>query len=95
MKHRLFKNKHYTFHNEITTDDISCSLLFIRKDCKGEENKNKQINSEDFEYISIEELDNQQLENLKPRNIVGLDPSKKKRKYGKEKPKNITKRKEF
>ena len=40
MKHRLFKNKHYTFHNEITTDGISCSLLFIRKDCKGEENKN-------------------------------------------------------
>jgi hypothetical protein len=76
MKHRLFKNKHYTFHNEITTDGISCSLLFIRKDCKGEENKNKKINSEDFEYISIEELDTQQLENLKPKNIVGLDPGK-------------------
>ena len=76
MKHKLFKNKHYTFHNEITTDGISCSLLFIRKDCKGEENKNKQVNSEDFEYISIEELDKQQLENLKPRNIVGLDPGK-------------------
>ena len=76
MKHRLFKNKYYTFHNEITTDGISCSLLFIRKDCKGEENKNKQINSEDFEYISIEELDKQQLENLKSRNIVGLDPGK-------------------
>ena len=76
MKHRLFKNKYYTFHNEITTDGISCSLLFIRKDCKGEENKNKQINSLDYDYISIEELDNQQLENLKPRNIVGLDPGK-------------------
>jgi hypothetical protein len=76
MKHRLFKNKHYTFHNEITTDGISCSLLFIRKDCKGEENKNKQINSQDFEYISIEELDNQQLDNLKSRNIVGCDPGK-------------------
>jgi hypothetical protein len=76
MKHKLFKNKHYTFHNEITTDGISCSLLFIRKDCKGEENKNKQINSEDYDYISIEELDNQQLENLKSRNIIGLDPGK-------------------
>jgi len=76
MKHRLFKNKYYTFHNEITTDGISCSLLFIRKDCKGEENKNKQINSEDFEYITIEELDNQQLDNLKSRNIVGCDPGK-------------------
>jgi hypothetical protein len=76
MKHRLFKNKHYTFHNEITTDGISCSLLFIRKDCEGEENKNKKINSEDFEYISIEELDTQQLEILKPKNIVGLDPGK-------------------
>ena len=76
MKHKLFKNKHYTFHNEITTDGISCSLLFIRKDCKGEENKNKQVNSEDYEYISIEELDKQQLQNLKPRNIVGLDPGK-------------------
>ena len=76
MKNRLFKNKHYTFHNEITTDGISCSLLFIRKDCKGEENKNKQVNSEDCEYINIEELDKQQLENLKPRNIVGLDPGK-------------------
>ena len=76
MKHILFKNKYYTFHNEITTDGISCSLLFIRKDCKGEENKNKQINSEDYEYISIEELDNQQLDNLKSRNIVGLDPGK-------------------
>ena len=76
MKHKLFKNKHYTFHNEITTDGISCSLLFIRKDCKGEENKHKQINSEDYEYISIEELDMQQLDNLKQRNIVGLDPGK-------------------
>jgi hypothetical protein len=76
MKHRLFKNKHYTFHNEITTDGISCSLLFIRKDCKGEENKNKKVNSEDFEYISIEELDKQQLENLQSRNIIGLDPGK-------------------
>ena len=76
MKHGLFKNKHYTFHNEITTDGISCSLLFIRKDCKGEENKNKQINSVDYDYISIEELDKQQLDNLKSRNIVGLDPGK-------------------
>jgi hypothetical protein len=76
MKHRLFKNKHYTFHNEITTDGISCSVLFIRKDCKGEENKNKKVNSEDFEYISIEELDKQQLENLQSRNIIGLDPGK-------------------
>jgi hypothetical protein len=76
MKNRLFKNKHYTFHNEITTDGISCSLLFIRKDCKGEENKNKQINSVDYDYISIEELDKQQLDNLKSRNIVGLDPGK-------------------
>ena len=76
MKHKLFKNKYYTFHNEITTDGISCSLLFIRKDCKGQENKNKQVNSEDFEYINIEELDKQQLENLKSRNIVGLDPGK-------------------
>jgi hypothetical protein len=74
MKHKLFKNKNYTFHNEITTDGISCSLLFIRKDCNGEENK--QINSEAFEFISIEELDKQQLENLKPRNIVGVDPGK-------------------
>jgi len=76
MKHTLFKNKYYTFHNEITTDGISCSLLFIRKDCKGEENKNKQINSVDYDYISIEELDKQQLDNLKSRNIVGLDPGK-------------------
>ena len=76
MKHRIFKNKYYTFHNEITTDGISCSLLFIRKDCKGEENKNKQINSVDYDYISIEELDKQQLDNLKSRNIVGLDPGK-------------------
>jgi hypothetical protein len=76
MKHTLFKNKYYTFHNEITTDGISCSLLFIRKDCKGEENKNKQINSVDYDYISIEELDKQQLDNLKSRNVVGLDPGK-------------------
>jgi hypothetical protein len=76
MKHRLFKNKYYTFHNEITTDGISCSLLFIRRDCKGEENKNKQVNSEDYDYINIEELDTQQLENLQSRNIIGLDPGK-------------------
>jgi hypothetical protein len=76
MKHRLFKNKYYTFHNEITTDGISCSLLFIRRDCKGEENKNKQVNSEDYHYINIEELDTQQLENLQSRNIIGLDPGK-------------------
>jgi len=76
MKHRIFKNKHYTFHNEITTDGISCSLLFIRKDCKGKENKNKKINKEDYDYIKIEELDNQKLDNLKSRNIVGCDLGK-------------------
>jgi hypothetical protein len=34
INNKSFKNKHYEFNHQISTDGICCSLLFIRKDLK-------------------------------------------------------------
>ena len=76
MKNKIFKNKHYQFHNQIQTDGISCCLLFIRKDLKDKKWGSRVPVLQEQDFHTIEDLSKEQLEALKDRNIVGCDPGK-------------------
>ena len=76
LKNKIFKNKHYQFHNQIQTDGISCCLLFIRKDLKDKKWGSRVPVLEEQEFYNIEDLSKEQLDTLKERNIVGCDPGK-------------------
>jgi len=76
LHHKTFKNKHYQFHYQIQTDGISCSLLFIHKDLKDKKWGSRVPTLQEQEFHNIEDLSKDQLEELKPRNIVGCDPGK-------------------
>jgi hypothetical protein len=76
LNHKTFNNKHYQFHHQIQTDGISCCLLFIRKDLKDKKWGSKVPTLPEQDFYNIEDLSNEQLEELKPRNIVGCDPGK-------------------
>lgn len=76
LKHRIFKNKYYQFHNQIQTDGISCCLLFIRKDLKDKKWGAKVPILQEQDFYNIEDLSKEQLDTLKERNIVGCDPGK-------------------
>jgi len=76
LKHRIFKNKHYQFHNQIQTDGISCCLLFIRKDLKDKKWGAKVPVLEEQAFYNIEDLSKEQLDTLKDRTIIGCDPGK-------------------
>ncbi len=73
---KIFKNKHYTFHNQIQTDGISCSLLFIRKDISNKKWGSKVPKAVEQEFHCIEDLSKEQLELLKNKNVIGCDPGK-------------------
>ncbi len=73
---KIFKNKHYQFHNQIQTDGISCSLLFIRKDLVGKKWGSKVPQKQEQEFHNIEDLNKEQLDLLKNRTVVGCDPGK-------------------
>lgn len=76
MKNKIFKNKHYQFHNQIQTDGISCCLLFIRKDLKDKKWGSRVPILQEQDFYNIEDLSKEQLDTLKERNIVGCDPGK-------------------
>jgi hypothetical protein len=76
LKHKIFKNKYYQFHNQIQTDGISCCLLFIRKDFKDKKWGSRVPILQEQEFYNIEDLSKEQLDTLKERNIVGCDPGK-------------------
>jgi len=76
LNHKTFKNKHYQFHHQIQTDGISCCLLFIRKDLKDKKWGSKVPTLHEQDFYNIEDLSKEQLDELKPRNIVGCDPGK-------------------
>ncbi len=76
LKNKIFKNKHYQFHNQIQTDGISCCLLFIRKDLKDKKWGSRVPILQEQEFYNIEDLSKEQLDSLKDRNIVGCDPGK-------------------
>jgi len=76
LKHRIFNNKNYQFHNQIQTDGISCCLLFIRKDLKDKKWGSKVPVLEEQDFYNIEDLSTEQLDTLKKRTIIGCDPGK-------------------
>ena len=76
LNHKTFNNKHYQFHHQIQTDGISCCLLFIRKDLKDKKWGSKVPTLPEQDFYNIEDLSKEQLDELKPRNIVGSDPGK-------------------
>ena len=76
LKNKIFKNRHYQFHNQIQTDGISCCLLFIRKDLKDKKWGSKVPVLQEQDFHTIEDLTKEQLDTLKDRNIVGCDPGK-------------------
>jgi hypothetical protein len=76
LKHRIFKNKYYQFHNQIQTDGISCCLLFIKKDLKDKKWGSKVPVLGEQDFYNIEDLSTEQLETLKDRTIIGCDPGK-------------------
>ena len=76
LNHRIFKNKHYQFHNQIQTDGISCCLLFIHKDLKDKKWGSKVPVLEEQDFYNIEDLSKEQLETLTDRTIIGCDPGK-------------------
>ena len=61
---------------QIQTDGISCCLLFIRKDLKDKKWGSRVPVLSEQEFHNIEDLSKEQLDTLKPRNIVGCDPGK-------------------
>ncbi len=76
FKNKIFKNKHYQFHNQIQTDGISCCLLFIRKDLKDKKWGSKVPVLQEQDFYNIEDLSKEQLDTLKDRTIIGCDPGK-------------------
>jgi hypothetical protein len=76
LKNKIFKNKHYQFHNQIQTDGVGCSLLFIRKDLKDKKWGSRVPNIPEQDFYGIEDLTKEQLDTLKDRNIVGCDSGK-------------------
>jgi len=76
LQNRIFKNKHYQFHNQIQTDGISCCLLFIRKDLKDKKWGSRVPTLAEQDFYNIEDLNKEQLDTLKEINIVGCDPGK-------------------
>jgi hypothetical protein len=76
LQHKVFKNKHYSFHHQIKTDGISCCLLFIRNEFKDKKWGSKVPTVPEQEFNQIEDLSLEQLDQLKDRTIVGCDPGK-------------------
>jgi hypothetical protein len=76
ITNKIFKNKHYQFHNQIQTDGISCCLLFIRKDLKDKKWGSRVPVLQEQDFHTVEDLTKEQLDTLKDRDIVGCDPGK-------------------
>jgi transposase len=68
---QCFSKPKYSFHHMISTDGISCCILFLRNDMIGKRIPNKKIlNSEEY----IDEL--KDYNNIKNKKLIGIDPGK-------------------
>lgn len=79
-KHKVFKDKKYSFNHSILTDGVGCSILFIRND-KYDPLKvvkikplSKPFNYREFKYI--DELTDNEKESIKNQKLIGIDPGK-------------------
>jgi len=77
LDNKIFRNNHYQFSYQLQTDGVGCSLLFIRKDLA--ENKkwgSKMPVVENVDFPYLESLDDDAIDTLKPKKIIGCDPGK-------------------
>ena len=77
LNNKIFRNAHYQFSYQLQTDGVGCSLLFIRKDLA----ENKKWGSkipvvDEKDYPQLESLDDDHLNELKTRKIIGCDTGK-------------------
>ena len=72
--HRLNDEHKYTFHHQIRTDGVSCSILLIRKDMVGRTVKTPKPNKEGDEKY-IDELTEEELTLIKDKKVVAIDPN--------------------
>ena len=77
---KVFKNKNYVFNNQICTDGVGCSLLFIRKDLYNPLKKvrihsmKKPYNFRSIRYV--DEMTEEEKEKYKEYKDSALDPGK-------------------
>jgi len=77
---KVFKDKKYQFNNQIATDGVGCSILFIRKDLYNPlkvvkiKSMSKPYNFRNERYV--DELTDLEKEKYKNYNDVGIDPGK-------------------
>jgi hypothetical protein len=75
MDKKFMKQKGYSFYNRIDTDGFGCSITFIKSQYRRLAFKPKfKINQNPYQLVTS--LDEEQLEKLKERTLVGLDPGK-------------------
>jgi hypothetical protein len=72
--HRLNDEHKYTFHHQIRTDGVSCSILLIRKDMVGRTIKTPKPNKGGDEKY-IDELAEEELTLIKDKKVVAIDPN--------------------
>ena len=70
---RTFQMKGYRFNNSIMTDGVSCSILFIKNEFYGR--KKIKTHKEPTRERYLDDLSQEELNCLKNRNIVGIDPN--------------------
>ena len=69
---QCFKKNGYSFHHMIETDGIGCSLVLIRTDMIGRKVRtSKNIGKEKY----IDELVKEELEQIKDKTIIAIDPN--------------------
>ena len=79
-KKKVFRDKHYKFNHQITTDGIACSLLFIRNDLYDHlkvvkiHSMKKPYNYKPEKYV--DELEQEEKYQLTTFNVIGIDPGK-------------------
>ena len=74
LKDKIFKSNKYSFYHMMTTDGVSCSLTFIRKELIGKRIKS---NIEELPFPKIEQMSDNDLIYMRNNcNIIGCDPGK-------------------
>ena len=73
----VFKHKNFTFYNQISTDGISSSILFIKKEFYNKTYGTKLPKYEEVELIkNLEDLSKEECLYYKEKKLIGADPGK-------------------
>jgi hypothetical protein len=74
----IFKQPNYVFYNQIQTDGISASILFIKKEYADKTWGQKLPEyQEELKYNILTDLTTEQCQEYQDRNLIGIDPGKK------------------